>query len=170
MALNGINRNVTPSRLLGGAKNAQGIKKVATEVAETAGPVVQDGLGSSVQTSMASNIQKLKLQLSSAEGLSGSGINTALMAAGAILSGPSGVVPHTLAGQLDTAMSSKQGREELASSAAKVAKSGSQMENAQLNHMGIEVTGALTKEGVQGKNVPTALFMSGAIAHHQSGI
>lgn len=168
MALIGSNTNVNVTRMLGGAKGTKGIQKASKEVAETAAPVVQDGLGPSVQKTMAADIRKLKVQISGVEGAGKTSNATALMAAGAILSGPSGVFVHSLAEQLNTAMSSPDTAKALANDAVKAANSGTDMENAQMNHMGIQVTQALVKEGVQGSNVPTALFMSGAIAHHQS--
>lgn len=169
MALIGSNTNVNVTRMLGGAKGATGIKKTAKTVAETAGPVVQDGLAPSVQKSMAADIQKLKARVSGVEGLGKTSTASVLMAAGAILSGPAGVVPHSLAERLSTAMSSPKTAKALAEKSVAAAKSGTDMENAQMNHMGIQVTSALVNEGVKGSNVPTALFMSGAVQHHQSG-
>lgn len=169
MALIGSNTNVNVTRMLGGVKGTKGIQKVAKDVAETAGAVVQDGLAPSVQKSLAKDIQKLKVQVSGVEGHSKTSTASVLMAAGAILSGPSGVVTSSLSERLSTAMSSPKTAKALAEQSVEAASSGTNMENAQMNHMGIQVTSALVKEGVKGSNVPTALFMSGAIQHHQSG-
>lgn len=168
MALIGSNTNVNVTRMLGGAKDARGISQVAQGIAEQSGPVVQDGLGGSVQKSMETDLRKLKLEMSSIKGVSQSGMNAALMTAGAILSGPAGVVPISLAERLNTAVSSKETRKALAEQAIAATTTGSDKENAQMSHLGVEVTSALVKEGVKGSNVPTALFMGGAIQHHQS--
>jgi hypothetical protein len=159
---------VNVPRMLGGAKDAKSIKSTSTEIAQQSGPVVQDALDSSVQTSMASDLQKLRSEIRHTEGAQNTSMQTALMVAGALISGPNGVVPHTMAESLHTAVATPEGRKDLAKKTIEAAQTGTFLENAQLSSMGVQVSSALTKEGVKPSNVPTALFMGGAIQHHQS--
>jgi hypothetical protein len=159
---------VNVGRMLGGANDAKSIKNTSTEIAEQSGPVVQDALDTRVQTSMASDLQKLRSEIRHTEGSQNTSMQTALMVAGALISGPNGVVPHAMADNLHTAVSTPEGRKDLAEKTVEAAQTGSFLQNAQLSNMGVQVSTALTQEGVKPNNVPTALFMGGAIQHHQS--
>lgn len=153
-------RGITPNN---GGKQ---IPKVAAEIADTGKAVAQDALDTSLQSKMASDLKPLRQELST-RGLSVGQTRAAIMAAGAIVAGPSGVVVTSMADRLSEATSTRDGAKSLADQAVAEVKVGG-MEEAQLTSLGNQVTAALTADGTKPGNVPVALFMGGAVKNAEA--
>lgn len=162
--------NPTPGagnlNMVRGVHDARSLKTVSKQVAEESADVVNYALDDSVKTQMTQDVGLLRQELTS-QGATLGQMRAALMIAGAMISGPNGVFPDSMAETLHQAVSNRETRAELAQDALAISQPGG-MQEARLESMGHEVTRALVDNKVQGNDVPTALFMGGAIRNHQA--
>ncbi len=119
-----------------------------------------------MRAQMAQDVQALKIQLGAR--LSDQSMTTAVMAAGAIIGGPHGVVLQDLAGKLHTTVASREKLDELAGKIETFheRKDGDPpLADAVFQSLNTNVNRELAGTGIGGKNVPVALFISGAVAN-----
>lgn len=164
------NRGVNPAPP-NAAKLADGvhggnIHEITDKLADTSAMTLEV-LDPSVRTTFAKDMSQLKVQLGAR--LSEQQMGTALMAAGAIIGGPHGVVMHELQGKLQSTLASPVKLDALAdqikhfgdrAQGEKVPTRGDVFES-----MNTKVTTGLVGRKVGGENVPTGSFFAGALAN-----
>lgn len=170
MAINPNSRIGTRSFLTGITPKNGGkqLPKVASEIAENGKMVAQDALDGSLATRMSDGLKPLSSELA-ARKLPLGQQRAALMAAGALVAGSTGVVITSMANQLSEATSTSEGTKKLADKALSEVKVGG-IQEGQLTSLGNQVTSALTADGVKPNNVPTALFIGGAMKDAEVGL
>ena len=166
MQVNPNTHQVTVPKLLRGANDAAKITKAAEELTPDTTDLVKWSLDGPEKNAMTQDLQKLRSSLSGKD-LSAGQMRAAIMVAGALTSGPTSMVPLSMAERLHTAMATPGNRETFADQVAGIVKDSNDMQGAQLGNLGQQVTAAAVKGGVKGKNAPVALFMTGAALHHK---
>lgn len=164
MAIQPSGGQVGPQRMTRGIRDGKDLGKVSREVAHDAF-ITSETIDRPIKNQMVADVRRLKMTLDQ-RGVGLGQMRTALMIAGALVSGPTGVVPLQMAQTLHEVANDPKALRELADEAVLKSR-GPGRENAQFQSMGLEVTKALVREGA-GQDVPTALFLSGAIRHHQA--